>query len=156
MNGIRGILEPTSDVLRSWSQGSFTACLRLLWCVCFCWLDNSRMWSWCGMAVVESRSRSVRPPHWQGFPCWTATDDSFKWRSFQGNWSTCSSLGCSDSWCKLFKHLNSLGSLFCLFFFFLNGSTTFVCLPLINKKRSWMITLFQRHYRQLIKVLGRS
>lgn len=26
----------------SWSRGSFTACPCLLWCVCFCWLADSR------------------------------------------------------------------------------------------------------------------
>lgn len=154
VNGVHEILEPTSDVFARWSRGSFTACPCLLWCVCvcFCWPVHPHMRSQCGVAEVETRSRSARPRRWQGFPPSTATDDSFKWHSFRGNWSSSSSL-------EVLTHGVTFqipaqpreGDLSA----FETGSTTFVSLPLINK-RSWMITLFQRHYRQLIKVLGRS
>lgn len=88
------------------------------------------------------------------FPPWTSSDDSFKRHSFRGNWSSSSSLTASDSLCDFPDTCTASGK-GCISLFLLKRLHC-ISLPLTNKKRSWLITLFQRHYRQLIKVWGRS
>lgn len=66
MNEVHEIVEPTSNIFES--CGLFT--------VCFCWLMNSHMWPYCGMATVEMRSRSVKPQLWHSFLA--LTHGSFK------------------------------------------------------------------------------
>lgn len=119
---------------RSLNQGSVTACPCWWWCVWFCWLVPSHATIvWYGTSKNKIKVWGLTIGSLHSMNCHWVTALS-KDSPFQGNWSC--------SW--------SLEVLTVAFtcttqrkeFTYWIGSRTLVTVLLINKKRSWMITLF--------------
>lgn len=131
MNGVHEILELTSDIFRSWSGGSFTACPCLLWCVCFCWLADSHVVIvWDGSSrnkikVCEASTLAGFPlldSHWQFFQMTFLPRKLIYFLIFGG----------SDSWCNFSNTWTALGK-GSVFFFFLN-SLHYICVSPADKQ----------------------
>lgn len=141
--GMHKILELTSDMLASRTRGSFTTCSCWLGCFCVFVVFLLACGLTCSLSVVWQEYKQGQGLWGLSFgrtllPGQPPTDNSFKWHSFQGNWSSSCSCRGFNSCCIIYTCtakvkgllLHQVGSMY----------TTYICVSvlLINKRRMWM------------------